>query len=87
MSDDKPKKAAAVPVASIHAHFNIFRPNEAPTGPITRDEQIAAVDRFLKWHRRQVELGQQLLKELAAAKAAEEPPVETPPTHEEGGPR
>ena len=67
---DKAKKSATH-VASVHAHFNIFRPTDAPDGPVTRDEQIAALTRFVRWHTRQVELGQQLLKELEAAKAAE----------------
>lgn len=57
-----------VPVAAIHTHFNIFRNiHEGKTGPITLDEQIVAVERFVRWHERQVAVGQQLLARLKGA--------------------
>lgn len=57
-------------VASIHNHFNIFRNvHDAHEGPVTREEQLKAAERFLNWHRRQVKVGELLLAKLTVALA------------------
>lgn len=67
---DKPKK---VPVASIHTSFHIFRDiHEAHTGDVTLEEQIKAMTRHVRWHQRQVEVGQTLLKQLEAQRGSTE---------------
>lgn len=54
-----------VPVVSAHSHFNIFRnPHDAHEGDITVEEQIKAVDRFIRWHKRQVEVGNKMMAQL-----------------------
>lgn len=71
MSDKKWK-----PVASIHTHFNIFRDvHEAKTGDVTLDEQFKAMERFIRWHERQVRVGKQLLGRLEVVKAAQPTPL------------
>lgn len=64
-----------VPVASIHAHFNIFRDNALTAGPVTRQEQIDALERHVRWHERQVAVG----KELIARLRKQEAPMDTDP--------
>lgn len=55
------------PIASIHSHFNIFRDvHEKGDGPITHEEQVKAVQRFIRWHERQVEVGKRLLANIEA---------------------
>ena len=51
-------------VATISAHFNILREQTTIEGPVTIDEQIGAVGRFVRWHKRQVEVGEKLLDQL-----------------------
>lgn len=54
-------------VASIHNHFNIFRNiHEAHEGPVTTEEQIVAIERFIRWHERQLLVGKALLVRLKA---------------------
>lgn len=66
-------------VASIHTHFNIFRnPHDARSGEVTLEEQIKAATRFLKWHARQVEVGQKLLKRLLDLQQSPDPIQEEP---------
>lgn len=70
---EQPKvpKARRVPVASIHSHFNIFRDvNVAHEGDVTLAEQIKALQRFVRWHTRQVEVGKQLLADLVKREGA-----------------
>jgi hypothetical protein len=68
MTDKKKWK----PVASVHTHFNIFRDVHDPkTGDVTIDEQIKAMERFVRWHERQVWVGQQLLTQLRGIKDAQ----------------
>lgn len=58
------------PVASIHTHFNLFRNiHEEKTGEITVEEQIIAIERFIRWHTRQVAVGQTLLAKLKTQEA------------------
>lgn len=66
-----------IPVASIHTSFNINRnPHEAHEGDVTLDEQIKAMTRFVRWHKRQVEVGELLLRQLSAQVVATEPTTE-----------
>lgn len=59
------KKGPQVAVASVHTHFNIFRNCHDPKeGEVTIAEQITAAGRFLRWHQRQVEVGENLLRKL-----------------------
>lgn len=63
--DSKPPKPSPKPVAIIHANFTIRGVNDEPaTGEITLTEQIRAVERFVRWHTRQAEVGQSMLKKL-----------------------
>lgn len=75
------------PVASIHTSFNINRNiHEAHTGPITLQEQIKAMERFVRWHTRALEVGKQLLGRLMAEQEAETKAaadIEDPVTAEE----
>lgn len=61
------KRQRAVPVASIHNHVNLFRdPKDPNTGAVTVNEQIHAIERFIRWHERQVVIGRTLLAQLRA---------------------
>lgn len=52
-------------VAQIHSHFNLFRNiHDVHIGPVTLDEQIKALERFVRWHERQVQVGSALLEQL-----------------------
>lgn len=63
---DKKKLAQLPRAAQIHAHFTIYgTPQDVPDGDITSEEQKKAIERFIKWHRRQLQLGEALLKQLA----------------------
>lgn len=69
-----------IQVAHIASHFHINRNIHDPnTGPVTLAEQVLAVERFVRWHERQVEVGQKLLAQLKAAEAAEAPTPEAVP--------
>lgn len=59
------KKTKHEVIASIHAHFNVFREaGEVQAGPVTPDEQVRALERFVRWHERQVVIGKELLARL-----------------------
>lgn len=59
-------------LAAIHTHFNIYRNlNEAQEGEVTLGEQITAATRFLRWHERQVRVGEELLRKLMRAQEKE----------------
>lgn len=63
-----PRRPRPVPVASIHNHVNLYRdPKDPNTGPVTRNEQIHAIERFIRWHERQVAIGRELLAQLQRA--------------------
>lgn len=71
------KNDNSIPIVSMHSHFNMFRnPHDAKEGPITLGEQIKAVKRFVRWHARQVQVGQEMLTRLVARQ--EENQVELP---------
>lgn len=60
-----------VAVASIHNHFNLFRNiHDAHDGEVTIEEQIKAMERFVRWHERQVVVGKRLLARLEAEQNA-----------------
>lgn len=70
------------PVASIHTHFNLFRPiNDKTEGPITLTEQIKAVERFVNWHERQVQVGKALMHRLINSASIKEL-IDLPPSQE-----
>jgi hypothetical protein len=71
-------KHERVKVASIHTHFNIFRNvNEPGAGDVTIAEQIKAMERFTRWHERQVQVGRELLDSLRRVAVAEALAAET----------
>lgn len=52
-------------IAQISTHFNLFRAvHDAHTGDVTIAEQIKAIERFIRWHERQVGVGRALLRQL-----------------------
>lgn len=70
-----------VPVAAIHTHFNLFRNvHEAHDGPVTIEEQLRAIVRFVRWHERQVVVGKELLTKLLAAQTIIEVATPVPDT-------
>lgn len=65
------------PLASVRVVFNIHRSADK-AGPLQPEDTVEAVERFIRWHERQVAIGKDLLvmvkQQQAAAVAA--PPVE-----------
>lgn len=52
-------------VARFTSHFNIFRDiNEPREGEVTIEEQVKAIERFVRWHERQVSVGRTLLSRI-----------------------
>jgi hypothetical protein len=50
------------PIASIHAHFNILSEKDPVNdGPVTDEEKIKALERFVRWHERQAAVGKELI--------------------------
>lgn len=65
----KPRYKDRKQVAAIHTHFNIYRDiHDAYEGEVTVDEQLKAMERFIRWHKRQVEVGQKLYAQLVRYK-------------------
>ena len=65
MEEQVQKRGPKVRIASIHSSFNIYRNiHEAHDGPVTVAEQLKAIGRFIRWHQRQVTVGEALFKEL-----------------------
>jgi hypothetical protein len=71
-------KDLAPTVAVVHAHFGI-NTKQAPalSGEFTRDEQVKAIERFVKWHERQAAIGRDLMRRLLKESATA--PVEEVP--------
>lgn len=66
-------------VAQIRTNFNLFRnPHEAKTGPVTEEEEITAMERFVNWHKRQVEVGEQMLAHIRSGRAHKEAAIHRP---------
>lgn len=60
-------------IASIRNHFNIFRSEDSEhEGEVTVDEQLKAMERFIRWHTRQVEVGRKLHGQLMRYKQFQE---------------
>lgn len=60
-------------VASVYCKFNIQSTDNVADGPITTGEQVAAIERFVRWHERQVALGRELLAKVQREAVAPKP--------------
>ena len=52
-------------LASIHTAI-IIQQTEPVSGDVTLDEQVKAVQRFIRWHERQSRVGKELLAKLVS---------------------
>lgn len=83
----KNKWSRANRVVDVHSHFHINRNiHDAHEGPITREEQIKALERFVNWHTRQVAVGQIMLTTLKVEDAQAAQSQASPQTEVPAGP-
>lgn len=82
------KKPKQQTFAHIHANINVgCVPNDTESGVLTLNEKIKAMQRFVRWHERQVVVGNEILATLtkqATTESAEsaQPSEELAPAQE-----
>jgi hypothetical protein len=60
----QPTTTKPKPLATVATFVKLYRAPDVADGPISTQEQIDAVERHLKFHRRQVEVAETLLAKL-----------------------
>jgi hypothetical protein len=58
--------------AVIHQHFHIMARGAGKSGPLTVQDQIETLERFILYHTRQAEVGKLMLGQILVKEQAEE---------------
>lgn len=75
-------------IFTVHNHFNMFRDlHEQAEGEVTDAEILRSIERFIRYHQRQVEIGQTLLAKAQAQLNADAPKTPPPVNPDEPDPQ